>query len=350
MNATSTAVRKPAYRRPGRQVAVMAAVLAIALTACSPSAGTGTPTYRTDWSAPFDPNGAKTSDLAGRQYATTDQVLAAVEAAQHTEVLSDDAAAHLVELSKPHKDGPEICFDEHKVEVKTTDTMLGQCAYGDPKGTKLMALLGDSRGPMWAATLERVAAVTGWQLRVFARGGCPPADLQYQSNTTHTPDPQCATFHAAAVEEIRKLHPQLVVTASNQHTLASGEKPTTDQWRDGLISTFQKLAQPGTRVAVLGPLPSWDNDDARCLAAHTQNVQSCSTERAKAVTPFSDAERAAATAVGGFYVDPVPWVCAEKCEPVISDIVVYYDPYHFTKKYANYLAGAVTDALKPAMT
>src|SRR5689334_13353210 len=228
-----------------RYMTALIAVMAIVLAGCTPSPGTETQTYRTDWSAPFDPNGGKTSDLGGRQYATTSQVLAAVAAAQGTEVVSDAAAAHLVELSKPHKDGPEICFDEHQVDIKTTDTMLGQCAYGDPKGTKVMALLGDSRGPMWAATLERVAAITGWQLRVFARGGCPPADLQYQSNTTHAPDPQCDTFHAAAVEEIRKLHPQLVVTASNQHTLASGEKPTTDQWRDGLVSTFQQLAQPG---------------------------------------------------------------------------------------------------------
>jgi hypothetical protein len=50
------------------------------------------------------------------------------------------------------------------------------------------------------------------------------------------------------------------------------------------------------------------------------------------------------------YVDAVPWVWAEKCEPVISDIVVYYNPYHFTKKYADHLSGAVADALKPAMT
>ena len=116
------------------------------------------------------------------------------------------------------------------------------------------------------------------------------------------------------------------------------------------MSTFQKLAQPGTHVAILGAIPNWDNNDARCLAAHTRDVQACSTERANAVSPFFDAERAAASAAGALYVDTVPWVCAEKCEPVISDIVVYYNPYHFTTKYADYLSGAVADALKPAMT
>ena len=158
-------------------------------------------------------------------------------------------------------------------------------------------------------------------------------------------------FHSAAVDEIRKLHPQLVVTASHAgHPLANGDMPTTSQWQDAWVSTFQKLAQPGTHVAILGAIPSWDNNDARCVAAHTRDIQACSTERANAVSPFFDAERAAASAAGALYVDTVPWVCAEKCEPVISDIVVYYNPYHFTKKYADYLSGAVADALKPAMT
>lgn len=346
---TTKIVCKPSHARFGRRVIAMLLALTIVLAACSASPGTNSPKDQNDFVPAYDPNGQKSSFLGGQKYATTDQVLAAVAAAQQTEVLSDAAAAHLVELSKPHQDGPEECFDERKTSVTTSDTQLGECAYGDPKGTKQMVVFGDSRAPMWAATLERVAAVTGWQLRVFARGGCPPGDLQYRSNVTQAPDLECDTFNKAAVEEIRKLHPQLVITTSNSHDLANGDKPTTSQWRDALVSTLQKLGQPGTRLAILGGIPQWDNDDERCVAAHTRDIQACSAERANALPPFEDAERAAAAAVGGLYVDPVPWVCAEKCEPVISDIVLYYDPYHFTKKYADYLSGAVAEALKPAM-
>ena len=151
--------------------------------------------------------------------------------------------------------------------------------------------------------------------------------------------------------EIRKLHPQLVVTASHAgHRLANGDWPTTSQWQNAWVSTIQKLAQPDTRVAILGAIPNWDNNDARCLAAHTRDVQACSTELANAVSPYFDAEKAAAAAAGAQYVDTVPWVCAEKCQPVIADNIVYYNPYHFTKEYADYLSGAVADALKPVMS
>jgi hypothetical protein len=296
--------------------------------------------------------------LTEQSYATTDQVLAAVAAAQQTQVLSDVAAAQLATYGTQLRtgtfdEGPEQCFDKRPTHAATIfdNTMFGECAYGDPKGTKQMVIYGDSRASMWAPTLERVAAISGWQVRVFSRGGCPAADLQYQDTNAKAADQDCDTFHSTAVNEIRKLHPQLVITASHAgHTLANGDMPTTSQWQDAWVSTLHKLAQPGTHVAILGAIPNWDNNDARCVAAHTRDIQACSTERANAVSPFFDAERAAAAAAGALYVDTVPWVCAEKCEPVISDMVVYYNPYHFTTKYADYLSGAMADALKPAMT
>jgi hypothetical protein len=328
------------------------AALTIVLAACS--SGTDMPTYRSD-----RPTYQSNADLTQQRYATTDQVLAAVAAAEQVQVLPDVAAEQLetmraAERTETFEEGPQHCFDKRQTPVTartTTEATFGECAYGDPKGTKQMVVYGDSRAPMWGATLERVAAISGWQVRVFAMGGCPAADLRYRDYVTQVAFSDCDMFHSAAVDEIRKLHPQLVVTASQSgHTLANGDWPTPAQWQDAWMSTFQKLAQPGTRVAILGAIPGWDNNDARCIAAHIRDIQACSTERANAVSPLFDAERAAAAAAGAHYVDTVPWVCAEKCEPVIADIVVYYNPYHFTKKYGDYLSGAVADALKPAMT
>jgi hypothetical protein len=46
----------------------------------------------------------------------------------------------------------------------------------------------------------------------------------------------------------------------------------------------------------------------------------------------------------------MPWVGAERCEPVIADIRVYRERYHFSRTYAMYLTGALSAALQPAMT
>src|SRR4051812_46057789 len=163
MHSTMADICKLAYGRGAGRMTTTLATLTVALVACSTSVGTDMPTYRTDRPT-YDPNqpaSSSSSYLTKQKYATTEHVLAAVVAAEQIQVLSDAAAAHLVELIKPHKDGPEECFDKHETHVTTTDTMLGECAYGDPQGTKHMALFGDSRAPMWAATLERVPAITG---------------------------------------------------------------------------------------------------------------------------------------------------------------------------------------------
>ncbi|WP_347133189.1 SGNH hydrolase domain-containing protein [Mycobacterium sp. DL] len=325
----------------------MASILTIVLTSCSTYGGTEIPSYQANEAVA----GSEVSGLATQSYATTDEVIAAVAAAQQTQELPSAAAQQLATLSQGQvQDGPENCFDRREMNAVTPDATFGECAYGDPEGTKQMVIYGDSRAPMWAASLERVAAVSGWQLRVFAKGGCPAADLSFENNETNAPDPDCDAFRSAAIEEIRKLQPQLVVTASHAgHRLANGEMPTNLQWQAGWESTFQKLAQPGSQLAILGAIPNWDTNGAQCVAAHARDIQACSTERANAVSPYFDAEREAASAAGVLYVDTVPWVCTERCQPVIADTIVYYNPYHFTKGYADYLSGAVADALKPVM-
>jgi hypothetical protein len=62
------------------------------------------------------------------------------------------------------------------------------------------------------------------------------------------------------------------------------------------------------------------------------------------------AERLAASTAGALYIPTTPWVCEDRCEPVIADIRVYQDRFHFTNSYTVYLTGAVADALKPALT
>jgi hypothetical protein len=101
---------------------------------------------------------------------------------------------------------------------------------------------------------------------------------------------------------------------------------------------------------MIGPIPEWPHNDERCLAAHIRKVQVCSIATADLDTPKHEAPQAAAAAADGvLFVSPTPWVCAERCEPVIADIRVYQGLYHFSKTYANYLSGALSEALQPAM-
>jgi hypothetical protein len=79
-------------------------------------------------------------------------------------------------------------------------------------------------------------------------------------------------------------------------------------------------------------------------------VQVCTIAAAKVVTNNYEAPQAAAAAAAGVvFVSPRPWVCADSCEPVIADIRVYTNSYHFSATYAVYLTGAISESLQPAM-
>jgi hypothetical protein len=331
-----------------RRAAILAAV-ALGLAACS-AQGHG----QMDEASPQDQ-----APLTQRTYATTAQVLDAVKAARDIQKLPAAAAAQLTKSNfaearhsfdcKPKPDVPSVHF--------------GECLYGDPQGTKLMVMYGDSHADTWAAALEGVAAKQGWKLRVFSEGGCPAPDLHYIAYYTHSPYLDCDKFHDSAAQAIQQLHPDAVIVTSIGGLLLDGSWPTSTVWRDAWISTFKKVTQPGTRLVLLANVPSWKNDDLRCLAAHVDDVQSCSAPVADATEgggkagpsenatgPFTQGdEQSAAAAVGATYVSPQPWICSDQCEPVIADHVVYQDISHLTQDYAEYLTGALGEALRPVL-
>jgi hypothetical protein len=297
----------------------------------------------------------------GRTFATTAQVLETVKAAQSINVLPSSVAASLPTASTPADqaqatgrfDCQEIALPANFVDFSKSELghEFGQCAAGAEHGTKQMVVYGESRAAMWAAALEGVAAQNGYKLRTFYMNGCPALDLHFMSYQTHAPNEECYQFHRSAIAAIRNLHPDLVITTSySTQMIADGSQPTAAQWQEGWASTFRELGQPGTRFAMLGDIPTWEKDDARCLAAHANAVQACSVPISEAKSENLDAEQAAASAAGALYVPTLTWVCTDRCEPVIADTRVYSNRFHFSKAYAVYLTGAVAEALRPALT
>jgi hypothetical protein len=328
-----------------RSSAGLIAAAAVALSACSTS------------HAPAAPQRASTDP--GRTVATTAQVLEAVKTAQSINDLPDSVGVFLTKADWPMATGRFDCHqvDPHEVDLPAnildpSVSEFGQCAAGAEHGTKLMVTFGDSRAGMWGAALEDIAAKNGYKLLTFHMANCPPLDLHFFSYEKHVPANDCYQFRQSAIAAIRNLHPDLViVTGFSTHMLASGSYPTAAQWQKGLESTFRELAQPGTRLVMFGDIPDWEKDDAHCLAGHPLAVQQCSVPNSEGLPSGNlDAERAAASAAGALYISTLRWVCADRCEPVIADIRVYQDRWHFTNSYTKYLTGAVDQALRPALT
>ncbi len=273
----------------------------------------------------------------------TAQVLAAVRAAQHIQRVPKSLYSR---LAIPDVAGPQIYFDCIGVNNPAGADLFGNCAYGDPNGKKLLVIYGDSHSSMWAAALEDIAIRTGWKLKVFEFGGCPVPDLNFYSYQTNAPFTACKLYHKTAVAAIRALHPRLVlVTSISDQEVGKNVYPTSAQWQQGLTEALRSLSEPGQEMAVIGDIPEWSSNDATCLAAHLDDVQACSVPMSLGRAADNKAEKGAAARVGALYVDTEPWICGARCEPIIHNIIVYYNNYHISDTYAQYLSDALQGAL-----
>ena len=347
-------------------LAAIAALAALATTACS---GGATQQSSSSSSGVKCSSTAQPSAPPAGTYATTAEVLHAVKAAQCLEALPEPVATALNNKDIAGGQNKFDCDSKNFTEEQVRNNNYGECTLGDQNGTKLMVVYGDSRAHMWGAALEGVAAQHGWKLKVFSLGGCPAQDLKLRDPKTKTPFTACDDWHARTPDVIKALHADLVlVTSIPWGTLVDGTPPTPSQWQDGWTRTMGNLAQPGTKLAMIGSIGQWQNEDPSCLARHQSDVQACSEAVAKVLDgnihggslqyeegettghQALDAEKAAAADAGALYISTMPWVCADRCEPVIAGMRVFETGFHLSQHYAVYLTGALGEALQPLVS
>lgn len=233
----------------------------------------------------------------------------------------------------------------------TEDRLAGpECEqFGDPNGTRTVALIGDSHAGMWFPAVQAAALRAHWRLVVLVRPNCGLPTLTFWDEKAQAPNTMCDTWRTAAIDRINEIRPDLVIltSATPGKQLAPDRKAaTSEQWQEGLATTLRRI-NGAQRKLVLGDLPLLNQVAPDCLAAHPNQISICNTPRAHATKDvLSRAEQAAATATGAEYVDVTPWLCTERCTAVVTNIVVFRDRYHITATYSGYLSGVVETGLK----
>jgi hypothetical protein len=120
-----------------------------------------------------------------------------------------------------------------------------------------------------------------------------------------------------------------------------------------MATTLSTLQKSGARLVVVGDNTLMDVSSPQCLAAYPTRVQRCAnpSPNPRAVDQSHQAaERAAATADGAGFINPVPWLCTTTCSPVIGTMVTYWDSYHLSNTYTAYLSKVMGAALSSALT
>jgi SGNH domain (fused to AT3 domains) len=315
-------------------------------TACAPAAipQSGAPTSAgTKANSPASPTTVQVAPSSPVALTPADQVLAAVASATSLTKLPAGLAPTL-------ENAPTDLENVGVTGCKKSDIepAVGRCVYGDKNGTKTVVLFGDSHAGMWLTSLHLAASRSGWQLRVFSKGGCPAPMMSFYDRQTNKQNTECDAARTTNIEAIKALHPAVVVvtSASFEQAITKDQNATSDMWQTGMTATLNGLSDPSIRLVVLGDMPVLEQTNPECLAAHLTDIQQCGSTREKALGEvFTSAEQAAATATGADYIDVSNWFCNEQCSPIIGGKQVYRNRYHVTATYATFASGALADAL-----
>ncbi len=226
---------------------------------------------------------------------------------------------------------------------------LSACVFGDPNGTKTMALLGDSHIGMWFDSLNQIAKRVHWKLVFIGKGSCPAGLLTVGNpsgwGTPGRPFVECNHFHQFAINRINELQPNLLIVSQEHQSNVKGKLFTKSQWRNGLEDTFDKLTIPKANIVVIGNVPHLPMSAPVCLSQHLTDVQHCSAPLDTVASDYDTADKEAVTSVGGRYIDTTPWFCSSTCTAIVGKYEVYINEGHVTKVYSYFLEQSMEQAL-----
>jgi peptidoglycan/LPS O-acetylase OafA/YrhL len=236
-------------------------------------------------------------------------------------------------------DVPRVYADGCQTPQQEVEVNLG-CVYGDPDSDTVVAVVGDSKMAQWMSPLIAIAEAEGWRLETYLKSACglnPALEA--------TDYPECVEWIGRVVDHLTSEPGRVdVVIGSMGKSRSSTSADDLDAYVEGHLSTWATLEQAGATVVALTDTPNPVAGDLvegdsvyECVAAHREDWSGCAFTRNEGVGTeaiLAAAERMPSVEV----IDLNPWICpADRCPPVIGEVLVYRQGSHITDTYARTL-------------
>ena len=236
------------------------------------------------------------------------------------------------------------------------------CVAGDTASETVIVLFGDSHAAQWASAVDQAAQAHGWRLVTYLRSSCPTADVPIYLRQLRRMYTECETWRAAALEEIARLRPAVVLLSSalgyvGDAGLAgvSGGVSTT-AWGEGQRRTLQRLAGTGSATVLLRDPPYQETNLPQCVSQAVWRgadpVQRCAFPRETSLPEtIAASEREAVHGVpGARYLDLSDAFCTRTtCAAMWDGRLLYRDSNHLTDHSALALSDRIGAELAEAM-
>jgi hypothetical protein len=205
-----------------------------------------------------------------------------------------------------------------------------------------IVVVGDSHAQQLAGALLPIAEQHNWQLLVMVRGACP-----FSTASEVVPDEaDCLAWNAAAADEITALQPDAVVTLATRDARVG----QTEQIPTGFVDQWRRLEAQGIPVLALRDNPRFDYSVPDCVQTRPDDVGGCGVDRAEIYAPTPPWADLPDVPTNVAFVDIADAVCdAERCPPVIGNVLVYMDDNHLTATYSTSMSDLLASRIQEGL-
>jgi peptidoglycan/LPS O-acetylase OafA/YrhL len=305
--------------------------------------------------------------LAGRRWRTHAAAAAAVVAAiaitQGYNVLHLSKQDVIVlangkryDVSAVKKDRPRIYFNSPRCHLDFRDVVPPDCKFGDPKGSRVMVLFGDSHAAQWFPALDKIAAENGFLLISRTKSACGPTHMPILNSALGRRYTECEVWRKSVIEEIRRIKPDLLVLASSssyvpaalakRNRLSAKITPILER---RALETFALLKGLVRQLVVIQDTPSFADDPKECLPQNPK-PEECATPAARALKnrfPWAGADELSSAGISTVSMNDM--LCnVDHCGPIVSGELAFIDTNHLSASYVRSMSEALLARLKVA--
>ena len=225
------------------------------------------------------------------------------------------------------------CFNEYE------GTNTKPCVYGNPQGSRTVAIVGSSHAEQWVDVISDIAKRHDIKLLVYTKGGCNITTDPHPKTLDGKDYPGCRVWMDTVLSEVKQLKPAFVFT-TNTRTAGYGNK---DYVPDDYISGMRILTDAGIPILGLRDNPwlmlpgSAPKIPTECLPTH--DAVECGMPRVMVLNSENPAISKYADNPLMHNLDLTSGLCdAVNCKAIVGNVQVYRDSHHLTQVYARTLS------------
>ena len=230
------------------------------------------------------------------------------------------------------------------------------CTFGNPNGTRRLALVGNSHAGQWLPTLQAIAEAEDWQITTYLASRCAMMP-EPQNFDTPAGSEACQRWVSQVTDQVSEAEYDLVVLTNRMSVTALGsrsQEQSVATYEAGYEQLLDEWRSDGVRVLGVHDTPAPGDGDLHsvpdCVAANAGQLDRCSGDPESWIPdePLMDAARAVDSSRIRT-VDLNSYICRpETCAPVVGGVLVYFDGSHLTATYARTLAEPLRVAMQRA--